>query len=231
MKPGEKEETIRRYEERLQKYGATVKALGWMDKERQYMRFVILSEMGNLNDCSILDIGCGFGDFYEFLKMSGVSVKYTGYDISLKLIEIDKERHPEATFEVKDILEGSSNKKFDYVVSSGVLNTRLSDNEEVLKRMIIECFELCNIGVAVNMMSNYVDYLAVNMMSNYVDYQGESLFYYSPEKVFTFCKTLTRRVTLRHDYMPYDFTVYFYKDDSINKRNIFIQAFDGLQRR
>jgi hypothetical protein len=163
--------------------------------------------------------------------MSGVSVKYTGYDISLKLIGIAKERHPEATFEVKDILEGSSNKKFDYVVSSGVLNTRLSDNEEVLKRMIIECFELCNIGVAVNMMSNYVDYLAVNMMSNYVDYQGESLFYYSPEKVFTFCKTLTRRVTLRHDYMPYDFTVYFYKDDSINKRNIFIQAFDGLQRR
>ena len=218
MKPEEKEQTIKRYEERLLKYGPSAKALGWKDEEQQYMRFVILSEIGNLNDCSILDVGCGFGDFYEFLKMRGVSVKYTGYDISLRLIEIAKERHPEATFEVKDILEESTDKKFDYVVSSGILNARLSDNEGFLKGMIIECFGLCNIGVAINMMSNYVDYK-----------QGE-LYYYSPEAIFTFCKTLTRRVTLRHDYMPYEFTVYLYKDDSINKRNIFVQAFSEWKK-
>jgi len=212
MKPEEKKETIRRYEERLEKYGVSVKAMGWRDREQQYMRFAILSEIGNQSNRSILDIGCGFGDFYEFLKQKGLHVQYTGYDISSKLIDIAQKGHPEATFIVEDILEESSVNKFDYIVSSGVLNAKLSDNEGFLKRMITRCFELCNIGVA------------INMMSNYVDYKDEGLYYYSPEKVFTFCKTLTRRVIMRHDYMPYEFTVYLYKDSSVNERNIFVQA-------
>ncbi|MFC1963390.1 class I SAM-dependent methyltransferase [Chloroflexota bacterium] len=213
MKPDEKGETIRRYEERLLKYGVSTKTIGWRDKEQQYRRFDILSEIGNLNSCSILDIGCSFGDFYEFLKLRGLNVKYTGYDISSKLLEVAKKRYPEATFEVSDILEQSTKKIFDYVVSSGVFNARLSDNEEFLKAMITRCFELCISGVA------------INMTSNYVDYHDEGLYYYSPEKVFTFCKTLTKRITLRHDYMPYEFTVYLYKDDSIDERNVFVNNF------
>jgi len=214
MKPEEKKETIRRYEERLEKYGASVKTMGWRDREQQNMRFVILSEIGDLTNHSVLDVGCGFGDLYGFLEQKGLHVQYTGYDISSKLIKIAQKRHPEATFEVKDILEESSVNEFDYVVSSGVLNHRLSDNEGFLGTMITKCFDLCNIGVA------------INMMSNYVDYKDECLYYYSPEKVFTFCKTLTKRVIMRHDYMPYEFTVYLYKDASVNEKNIFVQAFE-----
>lgn len=214
MKPEEKEATIRRYEERLEKYGVSAKALGWRDEEQQYMRFVALAAIGDLNNCSILDVGCGFGDFYDFLKQKGLNVQYTGYDISSKLVEIARQKHPEATFEVRDILEEESNEKFDYVVSSGIFNARLSDNEGFLRRMLKRCFELCNIGAA------------INMMSSYVDYKQEDLYYYSPESIFAFCKTLTKRATLRHDYMPYEFSVYLYKGDSIDERHIFSQAYN-----
>ncbi len=218
MKPEEKEATIRRYEERLEKYGVSAKAMGWRDKEQQYIRFVALAAIGDLNNCSILDVGCGFGDFYDFLKQKGSNVQYTGYDISSKLVEIARQKHPEATFQVRDILEEESNEKFDYVVSSGILNARLSDNEGFVKRMLKRCFELCNMGVA------------INMMTSYVDYQQEDLYYYSPESVFAFAKTLTRRATLRHDYMPFEFTIYLYKDDNIDERHIFSQAYNEWKR-
>jgi 2-polyprenyl-3-methyl-5-hydroxy-6-metoxy-1,4-benzoquinol methylase len=219
MELEEKEKTIRRYEERLQKYGASVKALGWRDIEQQYVRFAVLAEVGNLNNCSVLDIGCGFGDFYDFLETKGINTQYTGYDISTKFIKIAQKRHPALSFAVKDILEEKTSKKFDYVVSSGVVNARLSDNEGVLQRLIAECFKLCKIGAA------------VNMMSKYVDYEDKSLFYYSPERVFTFCKTLTKRVTLRHDYMPFEFTVYLYKDQRINDSHVFVQAAETAVRK
>ena len=214
MKPEEKEATIKRYEERLHVSGVSAQTMGWRDKEQQYMRFVILAAIGDLNNRSVLDVGCGFGDFYDFLKGKGINMRYNGYDISAKLIEIARQKHPEGAFEVKDILEEEDHEKFDYVVSSGILNARLSDNEGFVRRMLKRCFERCHTGVA------------VNMMSNYVDYKQEDLYYYSPEEIFVFCKTLTKRVTLRHDYMPFEFTVYLYKDDNIDGRNIFSRAYD-----
>ena len=42
--------------------------LGWGSKKSQDLRFKILIDRWNLENKSILDIGCGFGDFYFFLK-------------------------------------------------------------------------------------------------------------------------------------------------------------------
>ena len=50
------------------------------------------------------------------------------------------------------------------------------------------------------------------MMTAYVDFREDRLFYYSPEEIFRFSKTLTKRVLLRHDYPLFEFTVYLYKD-------------------
>jgi len=212
MKPEEKKRTIKRYEERLQEHGIAARTMGWRDAEQQYMRFAILADIGNMNNCSVLDVGSGFGDFYAFLKQKGLNVKYTGYDITSRIVDIARQKHPDATFAVKDVLQEESG-KFDYVVSSGILNARLSDNEGFVRKLLERCFELCHIGAA------------INMMSNYVDYQEENLYYYSPESIFTFCKTLTKRISLRHDYMPFEFTVYLYKDDNIDERHIFSQAY------
>jgi len=195
----EKKEIINLYEMRLEKYGNSVKTIGWRDKEQQYLRFKILSEIGDLNGANILDVGCGFGDFYEYLIDRDVKIDYTGYDISPKIIDVAISKHPQIRLKVRDILKERIGEKFDYVLESGILNKRISNNIEYAKKMITRMFELCEIGIA------------VNMMTDYVDYKEDYLFYYSSEDIFKFCKGLSRWVTLRHDYPLYEFTIYIYK--------------------
>ena len=62
----EKLATIERYNKRLKKYGYDSRTLGWF-KGRQPIRSEVVSEIGELDNCSILDVGCGFGDLDRFL--------------------------------------------------------------------------------------------------------------------------------------------------------------------
>ena len=50
------------------KFGkGTIRALGWKDTEGQQARFKVLSGIGNLDNHSVLDAGCGHGDLREYL--------------------------------------------------------------------------------------------------------------------------------------------------------------------
>jgi hypothetical protein len=54
--------------------------------------------------------------------------------------------------------------------------------------------------------------LAFNAISTYVNYREEPMFYASPEETFRFCMTeLAPSVVLRHDSLPYNFTIYVYR--------------------
>ena len=215
MKTDEKLAAIERYNERLKKYGYDPRTLGWL-KGRQPVRFKVLSEIGDLNGCSILDVGCGFGDLYGFLIKRGLNIAYTGIDINSNLIEIARKKYPDACFEIKDILIDEINQKFDYILLSGVFNFKLSDNKTFIQNMLKKMFELCNKGVA------------ADFMSTYVDFKNADAYYASPEQIFSFCKALSRRVVLRHDYMPFEFCVHVYKDDKVNERNVFKEFGDNL---
>jgi hypothetical protein len=50
------------------------------------------------------------------------------------------------------------------------------------------------------------------MLSKYVNYEEEHLNYFSPEEMLSYAKSLTRFVILRHDYLPFDFTLFLYKE-------------------
>ena len=62
------------------------------------------------------------------------------------------------------------------------------------------CFNACSEG------------FAIDMLTSYVDYKEEHLYYYSPEQLFSYAKTLTKRVALRHDYPAYEFALLLHKD-------------------
>lgn len=199
MNPRDKERTIRRFEDQLKQFGRSSEAMGWRDKEQQELRFSVLAGIGDLHSKKVLDVGCGFGDLYAYLLREGIRVDYTGYDISTKIVEEAREQFPDLSFQIKDILTDPIEDRFDYVFSSGIFNWRMSDNMAFVKKMMGKMFELSNCGIA------------VNMMTNYVDYREEHLFYCSPEEILKFAKRLSRFVVLRHDYPLYEFTIYVYR--------------------
>ncbi len=82
------------------------------------MEFLI-NKYSNKDD-NILDLGCGNGRFYKAFKDK---VNYTGVDASEKLIEIAKEKYPEATFKVDDALKLSfEDNTFDSIYSFAVFH-------------------------------------------------------------------------------------------------------------
>jgi SAM-dependent methyltransferase len=196
--PEERAQAIRRYAERLDRLGPGVETLGWRDRGQQHLRFdILVGDAQALQGKRILDVGCGFGDLYDYLESRGVRAHYTGCDISPNVLQIARERHPALTFEERDILEQPfADRVFDHVFMSGMFNHRLADNRGFMERTLAAAFRASRLGAA------------ANMMTDQVDYRDDHLYYFSPEAVLAFCRTLSPRVALRHDYPLYEFTVF-----------------------
>jgi ubiquinone/menaquinone biosynthesis C-methylase UbiE len=202
MELNDKEEIIGRYTDRFERLGGVVEALGSGSEEHQTIRYKVLSEIGDLGGQRVLDVGCGFGGFIDYCRHYGQPMNYTGIDIVPAFISEAKSRHPDEKFVEMDIMELPDSTEFDYVVSSQAFNNKYgtSDNWEVMKKVLAKCFKVAKKGVA------------IDMMSSYVDFREDHLYYFDPAIVFAYCKTLTKRVMLRHDYPLFEFCVYLFPD-------------------
>ena len=56
----------------VEKYGYSIKSLDYHSKTGQKTRFDIITQVGINDDCSLLDVGCGFGDYFNYLKQRGI---------------------------------------------------------------------------------------------------------------------------------------------------------------
>jgi SAM-dependent methyltransferase len=149
-----------------------------------------------------LDVGCGFGDLHDFLERKGIAVRYTGLDIQPAFIEEARKRHPNDEFTCAGIEEFPSDARFDFVFVSGSFNVKFREDQEAwVFRMLRKMFAVAERGVGINLLSTYYD----------PDHYRADMFYCSPERAFTEAQAITRRVTLRHDYLPHDFTLYLYR--------------------
>jgi SAM-dependent methyltransferase len=213
MNPKDKEVHIRRTMERFEKFGADEKTLGW-PKNKTWLRYQVLTEAGDFNQKSILDLGCGYADLYHWLKEQGWEGKYTGFDIVPKHIEVAKNRYPHLDIREIDILETSIDETFDYVLTCGVMNAKvLEENNEIyIEKMLKKMFELSRIAVV------------SDFLSPYVDFQGPWAYHPKMDVILNIIRKISKRFAIRHDYMPYEFAVYIFKDDVINKDlNVFEQ--------
>ena len=211
-----KKSYIQKMRDAFKQHGYSPKALTWSGVGRQNLRFSMLTRIGDIEDQSILDIGCGFADLYGFLVKQGWNGKYTGIDIVEEYLQVAREKHPGIDVRLLDLYEDDLDEKFGYVFSCGVFNERIFDSVDdqnaYVQLMIQKMFSISEIGVA------------IDFQTSYVDFQHERGYHPPPEHIFGFCKKLSKRVALRHDYMPYEYMVYIYKDDSIYKpRNVFTQ--------
>jgi SAM-dependent methyltransferase len=196
---------VRCYTDLIEHYGVDVRAMNWASRESQQLRFSVLAQVGQLRGTRVLDVGCGMGDLFGWLKEAGVDVEYTGIDITPKMIETARERFPKENFEVKSLHDIQSEKTecYDYGIASGIFYYRQIEPFEFMKEMVTHLFRICNTAIAFNSLSAWA-----------TEKEGGE-FYADPLETLTFCRTLTPWIVLRHDYHARDFTIYLYKREPL----------------
>jgi SAM-dependent methyltransferase len=197
------EKYLERYNDRLEKYGFAPESLGWGGgRERQNLRFEVLSEIGIKNGDSVLDVGCGFADLYNYLKECGWEGNYFGVDINGNLLDVAKNVYPEVNVRKLDILESVEELRFDWVVSSGIFNAKLSfeNNFDYIKRMLERMVDISVKGV-------FSDFMSI-----YVDYQHPDAYHTPHNDLIDFLRRdLNKKFVLRMDYLPFEYCIYIKK--------------------
>jgi len=190
------QQLIDRYSQRLETFGRDPRTLGWDSRQSQDTRFAIACDSVTFSHKTILDIGCGLADFYDYLSQQKLLSlgNYTGFDINPALIQECQQRFPQCTFAVQNILiDPLPAQIWDVVTLFGLLNFRFQDfaNLDFAKQMITQAFALSQETLIVDMLSANVD-------ANYPP--EDFVYYYKPSEMLDFALSLTPHVMLRHDY-------------------------------
>ena len=191
------------YDDRYRVQGDSIASVGWSSVESQDLRFRMLLRDVDCSKKVMLDVGCGLGDLIPFLTKEGFEFCYIGIDISSELIKAAQEKYKDnkkVLFIETDMLNFDSNSHHvDISVLSGTLSHKIEGNMTYAKAVIEKMFQ------------SSTEVAALNFMSSYVDFKHEKNFHYNPEEMFSFGKTLTKKVNLFHDYPLYEFTLQIFK--------------------
>lgn len=195
---------INYYDEKAKEHGAVSKGVDWNGKKSQYLRFDVLSNIfQEKSDFSLLDYGCGYGEFLSYLdKNNYKNISYTGFDLSDEMITQAKLKFSNNYFTNTT----SYNITYDYTILSGTLHVKLKNNNDIWKNHIMETLDYLNQvskkGFAFNLLTSYSD----------AEYMKDHLYYASPEEIFKYCKlNFSKNVILDHSYNLYEFTIFVKK--------------------
>ena len=135
-------QNIDKYDSYYQTYGdSRTKSVAWVEENSQDKNFEIVAL--NIDDGdSILDYGCGLGDFIQYLDKKGKDVSdYLGVDINKNYIERAKLYYPENNFKLINRINDISG-KYDTVCAIGVFTWFITRKDFI--RTIYSLYEACN---------------------------------------------------------------------------------------
>ena len=201
MDPYSKDKLLSFYNFHLQKFGDRPEALRWTP-QGQLKRYHMLADIAStseLDNSTVLDYGCGTGDFYRFLKRRGITVKYTGVDINENFISLAKKKYPECTFRVMNADDDELDAYYDYIFICGVFNLNVPGVDDDMKQALTKLFRHCNKG------------LVLSALSSHTPIKDPELHFTSPEEMLRFAiEHLSPSVAIRHDRIQHDFMLYVY---------------------
>jgi len=166
------------------------RACCWSSEEDQYLQFSVMAnhmiDWQDLSGISVLDIGCGQGDFYNYLLKRNNTIQYTGIDVSPEMIKIAKEKNPNANFIQGGFLEKDL-ESYDYVFSIGAFNSIREGNQlDFLDKCIEKMLKITK-RTAGLMLTNQV------IQSNF-----PLIYHYNPADVLSHCLKYTHFLNLNH---------------------------------
>lgn len=177
----------------------------WPNKKVQVLRFKVLSEIDNLNNKTILDVGCGLGEFYFFCRKNKINFrKYTGIELHKEIVRQANEKFPKLSVLCMDILENRFKaKSFDYVIASGLFNVAMKDWNKRTDIIIREMYRISKRGMALN----FLRYRKKN--------KNPASHYEKFENIIKIIEKYANSFVIRCDYKENDFTIYVYKNERL----------------
>ena len=178
------------YQMNYDTHGISAEGVAWDSAQTQKKRFsAITSCIGNLKQDSVVDAGCGFGDFYLYLKEKGNLPKsYIGLDLCAPMVEEAKVRTGCKIMQ-KDILSQSI-PTADWYVASGSMNLLTKMQTRIFLQ---RCFEKSRKGFVFNLLEGK-------------EREGK-YSYWNPYDIRKLCESMCNKVEIKEGYMDGDFTV------------------------
>jgi len=193
MDPYGKQELLSFFDRQLRDHGDTPQALRWTPEGQRLRYEAFRGIVGNLEGRSLLDFGCGKGDFYGFLRDRGALVAYCGIDVNAGLVAMARRKYPETEFLTLDVEETPWQRRFDVVVACGVFNLRIGGIAASLLETTKILFGLCR------------ESLHLNVLTARTPRRDVELHYVEPVDLLRFAlDELSPIVTLRHGLVPDD---------------------------
>ena len=184
------------YSSAIEKFGITARGLNWSSKKNQLIRFEKILEQlpKDLSELTLIDAGCGFGDFYNYLlKKKRAPKEYIGIDSLLDMYSIASNNTAQNIIQAdicKDKLPVG-----DYYICSGALNnlTKFETHQ-----FIFNCYKSSRIAFIFNALCankdsktyNYMDKEQIKKISNEIN---------------------VKKLHFQDDYLINDITVGFYR--------------------
>ena len=187
------------YRKRALEHDLPERRVGWRSRRNQELRFGSLLKIGDMTGQRILDLGCGLGCLYGFLKSQNWDGEYTGYDILGFMVKGAQKRFSGIHFEKRDFISQPPDRKWDYILINGVFNHKVKDNWAWIEQMVSLALQKAEKGVAFNIL---------------VTGQGwgdQDLFYADPDELEKKASRWTGgNYRLVRDYLDEDMAVHLY---------------------
>jgi len=190
------------YTTKLAQHGATPQGVDWNgtashdNRHHQFLRLLASDPIA-----SVLDLGCGYGDFLGFLRKNGHSGHFIGYDISPAMIA-EAERLHGRSADREWHVGAEPTEQADYAIASGIMNVKgdvpTAEWHAYVCDILLLLGRSSRRGFAVNMLT----------MSSDPERRRDNLYYADPVEMLQFClQNFGRSVALMQDYGLYEFTI------------------------
>ncbi len=195
-----KDRITKHYEHRIGSGRQNFDVLDWASAKSQNARFEILVANVDLRDKSLLDVGCGLGDLWTFLRSRQISARYTGLDIIEKMLVAAAAKHSDAKFICGDMFSPDANplpegSAFDVVFCSGTFNLNLGNNADFLP------------GAVAKLMAVASEQVVFNLLNKSIPFENETYACYDPDQVLEWLGQTGWDIRMIDGYLPNDFTL------------------------
>lgn len=114
----------RYYAGRLAEHGPGPRGVDWNGEESQRLRHAQFLRLFEAEpEASVLDLGCGYGDFLDFVRARAHRGAYAGWDVAPEMIAAAQAKHgagPDRSWHVGAVPDSAC----DYAIASGVMNVK-----------------------------------------------------------------------------------------------------------